>query len=246
MSAAPDDFQDVMLVCRNGHVLTDRLRTSPDRELSHCDRCGATTLSCCPTCGHELPGAKIIPGMSLVGVRTAPEHCPSCGVAFPWTARPAESRPDLVRLLEPLLRRLPRVVRQLRTRHGERPPFRVQDEHDLADLLRALLTLAFDDVRPESRTPRYASTTRTDFLMTEPTAGEQLALVIKQVGSDVGNIGLPEQVREDAAYYAAQPRVRQMVVLIHDPEGRTPNPQATEKALASQPDGPPTCCFIVT
>ena len=73
-----------MLVCRHGHVVTDRLRTSPERGLSHCDRCGAATLSSCPTCGQDLPGATIIPGMSLVGVRTPPEHCPACGAAFPW------------------------------------------------------------------------------------------------------------------------------------------------------------------
>ena len=45
-------------------------------------------------------------------------------------------------LLEELLRRLPRVIRQLRTRQGDRPPLRVEDERDLEDLLRALLPSA--------------------------------------------------------------------------------------------------------
>ena len=35
----------------------------------------------------------------------------------------------------------------------------------LDDLMRAVLPLHFDDVRPQGRTPHYAAGTRTDFLL---------------------------------------------------------------------------------
>src|SRR6266545_3402472 len=37
--------QDVLQVCRNGHVITDRLRTCPEQALGHCDRCGAAAVA---------------------------------------------------------------------------------------------------------------------------------------------------------------------------------------------------------
>ena len=72
--------------------------------------------------------------------------------------------------------RLPLVIRQFRVRQGDRPAFRVNDERDLEDLLRSILPLHFDDIRPECRTPSYAAGTRTDFLLSP----ESIALTIKQ------------------------------------------------------------------
>src|SRR5438874_339984 len=153
MANADDLVQDVMQVCRNGHVITDLLRSSPGSGLAHCDRCGAATLDRCPTCGRGLPGAFIVPGLQPVGARRPPLYCPACGAAFPWAREPRPAgAPTALARLEALLRRLPRVVRQLRSRQDGRPPFRVEDEKDLEDLARALLPLHFDDVRPECRT----------------------------------------------------------------------------------------------
>src|SRR5436305_11091551 len=114
--------RDVMQVCRNGHVITDRLRGSPDSAAERCDRCGAATLDRCPTCGWVLPGSAPPPGLVPVGRRQPPAYCCVCGAAFPWTRRPTPAPPALA-ILETLLRRLPRAVRQLRSRHGTRPPF---------------------------------------------------------------------------------------------------------------------------
>src|SRR5205814_8178601 len=91
--------------------------------------------------------------------------------------------------LENLLRRLPRVIHELRWRHGERPPFRVSDIHDLEDLLRALLPLQFDDVRPLCRTPSYAAATRTDFLLVSPVGGRSIALTPKWLTPELAERG---------------------------------------------------------
>src|SRR5947209_8211643 len=123
---------DVMLVCRNGHVLTDRFHGCPDHRASHCEVCGADTLSGCPTCGRPL----------------APLYCSQCGAAFPWTPHPrSDTAPSPAMKLESMLRRFPEMARQLRTRQTDRPPFRIQDERDLEDLVRALLPLDFEAVR---------------------------------------------------------------------------------------------------
>jgi hypothetical protein len=223
---------DVMQVCRNGHVITDLLRSCPERGLSHCDRCGTATLDRCLTCGTELAGAIAVPGLQPVGNRPPPLYCPACGAAFPWTQRPAALAPPALACLETLLRRLPRAVRQLRVRHGDRPPFRVGDEKDLEDLLRALLPLHFDDVRPHARTPRYAADTCTDFLL----APERIAVTAKFARPDLRDAQLAGQFREDAAYYRAEGSCRTLVGYVHDPEGLVREPHLLA-AACGQPGG---------
>src|SRR5579884_1992409 len=190
---------DVLLVCRNGHVITDRLRGCPEQALGHCDRCGAETLSACPTCGQELPGALPLPGPVPIGHTRPPLYCSQCGAAFPWTPRP-EPAADPLPALEALLRRVPGVARQLRFRHGDRPPFRVEDERDLEDLLRALLAVPFDDVALEGRLPSYAPARRTDFLLDRGA----VALTSRRVLSAGDEARLARELAEDAAYYQAR------------------------------------------
>jgi hypothetical protein len=207
---------DVMQVCRNGHVITDMLRAHPESGLSHCDRCGAVTLERCLTCGHELRGAVALSGPRPLGTGPAPLYCAICGAAFPWTNRPGPApRLEPLGLLERLLGRLPLVIRQLRTRHADRPAFRVHDIHDLEDLIRALLPLHFDEVRPEARTPRYATGNRTDFLL----APEQIALTVKLAGPDQRGPQLARQWHEDVAYYHRLRSCRTLVFFIYDAEG---------------------------
>src|SRR5439155_22287511 len=133
MAITTELTQDVMQVCRNGHVITDLLRSCPANGLAHCDRCGEATLDRCPNCGQELPGAVLLPGLTPVGARQPPLFCSVCGAAFPWVRPDAAPSSTALAQLEALLRRVPRVVRQLRVRQDGRPPFRVEDEKDLED-----------------------------------------------------------------------------------------------------------------
>jgi hypothetical protein len=214
MSSAPEATRDVMQVCRNGHVITDLLRSQPDTGLSHCHRCGATTIDRCPTCGSELAGAPTVPPWP-VGSRRPPSYCSNCGAAFSWAVRPDRPpAPESLARLEALLRRLPEVIRQLRVRHSDRPPFRVTEERDLEDLVRALLPIQFAEVRPVNRTPLYATVTRTDFLL----APEQIALTVKCAGPAKGGAELARQFAEDAAYHGSQGTCRTLVCFVYDPE----------------------------
>src|SRR5262245_6210000 len=79
MTRIDQPCHDVMLVCENGHVITDLRRAYPERGQSHCDRCGAATIDHCPTCGHELPGSAYVPGLVPVGLPPPPQYCSTCG-----------------------------------------------------------------------------------------------------------------------------------------------------------------------
>src|SRR6266540_5279718 len=107
MTFVEPSAQDVMLVCRNGHVITDLLRANPDLSLGHCDRCGAVTFDRCLTCGQELPGGHGLQDIVPIGERRPPQYCAGCGAAFPWTIARALPTQNTLDELQRLLRRLP-------------------------------------------------------------------------------------------------------------------------------------------
>jgi len=234
-------LQDVMQVCRNGHVITDLLHAYPDRGLSHCDRCGAVTLDRCATCGLEIPGAVHVPGLVPVGRSLPPEFCSACGAPFPWSGKSELGKAaDPLANLERLLRRLPRVIRQLRSRHINRPAFQVADERDLEDLLRTLLPIFFDDIRPESRTPAYDSGTRTDFRL-KP---EGIVLTVKRAKSRDYEKQLGEQLQEDVTYHERDTSCKILIGFIHDPEGYLRDPGQLELMWSKPQDRLELRCVI--
>jgi hypothetical protein len=233
--------QDVMQVCRNGHVITDLLRSYPERGLFHCDRCGAQTLDHCLTCGQSIPGALYVPGLSPAGSSPPPNYCVICGAAYPWTTRPRLPAPNARAQLEHLLRRLPQIARQLRCRQTDRPPFRIEDERDLEDLLRSLLPLHFDDIRAEGRTPHYSARNRTDFVLGE----HSIAVAVKLVLRNVRQPEITKQLEEDLAYYVRQ-ACKTLMVLIYDPEGELRDPATLENAWSGVHDGLEVRCIIGT
>jgi hypothetical protein len=248
MSTPGDIFQDVMQVCRNGHVITDLLRSQPGRGLSHCDRCGATTLDRCPTCGRPLLGATAVPGLSTLGTRPPPQRCAGCGAAFPWADQPAAiaaaAPPEPLDILVTFLRRLPRAIRQLRSRHRDRPPFLVKDECDLDDLLRALLPLHFDEIRSESRTPPYACGNRTDFRIGQVSGTFPLAVTAKLFARGMAEAQLAEQWREDLAYYGRVRDCQTVVGFVYDPEGLLRDAGKLEAAWSRSGEKPDFRCVI--
>lgn len=252
--------QDVMQVCHNGHVITDLLHTYPERGASYCTQCGAATLERCRTCGQEIQGAVHIPGLMPIGRQQPPQFCSKCGASFPWseprvkvsaasgaTAAGAETPEEqaarsaaALTSLERLLRRLPRVIRQLRVRQGDRPPFRVIDERDLEDLLRSLLPLQFDDVRPECRTASYAPGTSTDFLV----ESQAVFLTVKRMRSTTDEKKISVELQEDVDYYEDERSGGTLVCFIYDPEGLLHEPRQLELMWSKPQDKLDVRCVI--
>ena len=119
-----DGVYDLGQVCENGHAVNGRSRSSPIRNEKHCRRCGARTITACPSCKMEVRGMYEAPGVLDLGARyTAPAFCHECGHPYPWTAaglRAAESLADEMALTEDeknLLTRKIRGVFRFRYRH---------------------------------------------------------------------------------------------------------------------------------
>jgi len=239
-AAIANPVQDIMQVCRNGHVVTDRLRSCPEASRYHCERCGATTLHTCPTCGRELPGAILVPDLRPIGPSKPPSCCSTCGAAFPWTRPSRKTQPPAAETLETFFRRLPLVIRQLRQRFRTRPPFRVEDEHDLGDLVRSLLPVYFDDIRPRSRTPAYAAATRTDLLINP----ERIMCTLKHTSLDLRRPQLEQQLQTDADFYRAAPECRSLWVYIYDPQGYLREPRHLEAIWSRCDDERELRCVI--
>jgi len=73
---------------------------------------------------------------------------------------------DVLTILERIFSRFHRINLQLQNRYSGRPTIQINDEHDVQNLLHALLNLYFDDIRPEEFTNSSAGrNSRTDFLL---------------------------------------------------------------------------------
>ena len=238
-----DLFQDVMQVCRNGHVITDLAHTYPERrparlrplrggdprplpDVRHGTSRGGAS---CRACRRSASGGR----------RAA---APPAGPPSRGRKRPRPPSADPLAPLEDCSAACRWSIRQLRWRQGERPPFRVEDERDLEDLLRALLPLHFDDVRPESRTPRYAAGTRTDFLL----APERTAVTVKFVRPPTGVAQVAEQLKEDAAYYRGRPDCGVLCRPGLRPGREVAEPQGMEAAWSVREDDWELRCVVST
>jgi REase_DpnII-MboI len=114
------------------------------------------------------------------------------------------------------------VVRQLRERREDRPTLDVKDEYDVQDLLHALLTIHFDDIRKEEWTPSYAGrASRMDFLLREI----ESVMEIKMTRPNLSTKQLGEQLIVDIAKYRKHPACRTLFCVVYDPEGRISNPR---------------------
>lgn len=131
-------------------------------------------------------------------------------------------------VVERLCSRFHLIAQQLPSR------FRVENERDVQDLLRALLVLEHDDIRPQTWTPGYAEgNARTDFLLRL----EQIVLEARLAQDRLDAAMLNEQLAIDIRQHAQQPDCKTLVCFIYDPAGRVANPRAIEHELSGERDG---------
>lgn len=139
------------------------------------------------------------------------------------------------------LRRFNRFARELRRRHGGRTPLSVDDEYDVQDLVRAILALDFDDVRPEEWTPSYAGgASRVDFLL----KAEQVVVEIKMTRDGLTDRRLGEELVIDIARYRSHPDCKTLICVIYDPDHHVNNPSGLIADLERLGDPPRVKVFV--
>lgn len=127
-----------------------------------------------------------------------------------------------------------RFTRQLRTRHNNRSIIEVEDEYDVQDLLHAILTIYFDDIRDEEWTPSYAGgSVRTDFLL----RNEGIVIEVKKTRQSMTAKKLGEELIVDIEKYAEHPNCKKLFCFVYDPEGRLGNPTEITNDLNKRHDG---------
>ena len=161
------------------------------------------------------------------------------GAAEPRTvpaALPSEARSplDALRFIRKLCTRFHALVRELRQRSENRPPFDVEDEHDVRDVVRSLLCLEFEDLSTEEWAPSYTGgASRTDFVL-KP---ERIVIVVKKTRQGLGAKEIADQLAIDFERYSIHPNCHTLLCFVYDPEGRVVNPRRLEADLTRESGG---------
>jgi hypothetical protein len=130
-----------------------------------------------------------------------------------------------------LCRQFPHLLTELGRRHNKRPPFAVNDEYDVQDLLRGLFRVHFKDVRREEWNPSYGGVqSRSDLLLKM----ERIVIETKMTRPSLGQRELVEQLIVDKEQYRSHPDCGTLVCMVYDPEQRLTNPAAVEQDLSER------------
>lgn len=136
--------------------------------------------------------------------------------------------------LDSLYSNFHQVARQLRRRYVDRETINVKDEHDVQDLIYALLRLRFSDIRPEEWTPSYAGgSARMDFLLKD----RSIVIEIKMTRETLGDREIGDQLIEDIGRYKEHPDCHILSCFVYDPEGWISNPSGLERDLSKKIEG---------
>lgn len=151
--------------------------------------------------------------------------------SIPAKSNAVLNRDDGLTLIINILERFPAFCRQLRKRYNDRGTIEVNDEYDVQDLVHALLTLHFDDIRPEEYTPSFAGgASRQDFLL----KNERIVIEVKKTRKSLGAGKIGEELLIDMARYRAHQDCDTLVCFVYDPDGWVNNPKGLIADLESR------------
>jgi hypothetical protein len=148
---------------------------------------------------------------------------------------------DAGQVVERIFGRFHSVVLEINRRHKDRPSLKIEDEYDVQDLLRSLLTMYFDDVRPEEPTPSMAGAfSRMDLLLKD----QQIVIEAKMTRNGISQKKVREELIVDKAYYKGQKDCKKLYCFVYDPSWKIRNPQGFENDLGDIVDGFETKVFV--
>lgn len=88
-------------VCLNGHPINSFFDKYPQFNKTFCDKCGAKSITSCPSCAASIKGKYDGVGIDLTPYRP-PSFCDSCGKPYPWTSTAQEAAFELIQFSENL------------------------------------------------------------------------------------------------------------------------------------------------
>lgn len=101
-------------------------------------------------------------------------------------------------------------------------PIQISNEPEMQYLLKGILRLFFDDIRPETYTPNYANkSNRTDFLLPK----QRILIETKMTRTGLNDKQLGEELIIDKEHYRNHPNVDIILCLVYDPDRRIKNPE---------------------
>jgi hypothetical protein len=140
-----------------------------------------------------------------------------------------------------LCRRFPLLIAAMQKRHNHRQALAITDEYDLQDLLRGILSLHFDDIRPEEGNPSYGAVQSRSDLFLKP---ERIVIETKMTRKSLSQRELVHQLIQDKAQYQRHPGYTTLICFVYDPDHLLPNPTAIEHDLSGQDGGLTTIVVI--
>lgn len=130
-----------------------------------------------------------------------------------------------------ILNKFPAFVRQLNNRYNGRPPLEINDEYDVQDMIYALLTLHFEDIRAEEYTPSFGgAASRQDFLL----KNERIVIEVKKTRKSLTAANVGGELLIDMARYRSHPDCDMLVFFVYDPEYHVKNPKGIATDIESE------------
>lgn len=131
-------------------------------------------------------------------------------------------------ILDNIFDRFHMAAVQLRTRRKDHPPFVIEDEYDVQDLLYALLWIHFDDIHREYWTPKYVgSSLQMDMYL----KSERIGIEVKKTNPKLTEKKIGEQALIDIPHYKQISECKRLVFFIYDPDTLISNRHALERDL---------------
>lgn len=83
-------------VCVKGHLMTDSIETDAIRAATFCTKCGAQTITACPSCSAPLRGDVQYANVIAPSSYQRAAFCYKCGRPYPWTTAAMEALTEAV------------------------------------------------------------------------------------------------------------------------------------------------------
>jgi hypothetical protein len=131
-------------------------------------------------------------------------------------------------LFSHVFERFPKIVQRLENRGPQRTPLVIADTADVADLLQALLTPVFDDIRREDPDPSTGCTfARMSFVVRD----QKIVLVAKAAGASDTDDAIVNELLVEIRRCRDQKTCRVLVCFLYDPGARLRQPRLMKNYL---------------